>query len=112
VDIRKEAAPDILADGRSLPFADGTVAAVLIDPPYTQQYARDLYGIEYPRPLHLLQEAARVVKPCGRIGFVHYIVPMPPDGCKLIKVFGLSTSPGLSIRAVTIWEKEQLGLFQ
>jgi len=78
VDLRPEARPDILADGRHLPFADGSVAAVLIDPPYTEHYARDLYGVDYPRPSHLLREAARVVRPCGRIGFVHYLVPNPP----------------------------------
>lgn len=78
VDIRPEACPDIVADGRHLPFETGSVDAVLLDPPYTEHYARDLYGVKYPRPSHLLREAARVVKPCGRIGFVHYITPTPP----------------------------------
>jgi hypothetical protein len=78
VDVRPEARPDILADGRDLPFATGSVEAVLLDPPYTEHYAKDLYGVDYPRPAHLLREAARVVKPCGRIGFVHYITPNPP----------------------------------
>lgn len=78
VDVRPEAKPDIIADGRDLPFEDGSVEALLLDPPYTEHYARDLYGTEYPRPAHLLKEAARVVKPCGRIGFVHYITPNPP----------------------------------
>lgn len=107
VDIRPAARPDILADGRSLPLASSSVAAVLIDPPYTRQYAKDLYGVEYPRPAHLLAEAARVVRPCGRIGFVHYLVPMPPAGCRHVKCLGLSTGFGFPMRAVTIYEKEQ-----
>lgn len=77
VDVRPEARPDILADGRDLPLDDGSVAAVMLDPPYTEQYAEDLYGVEYPRPAHLLAEAARVVRPNGRIAFVHYCSGSP-----------------------------------
>lgn len=111
VDIRSEAKPDILADGRKLPLCDGTQKAVLIDPPYTEHYARDLYGTDYPRPAHLLLEAARVVRPCGRIGFVHYIVPNAPPGCKFIKAFGLSMGFGYPMRAVTIFQRQQGSLF-
>jgi hypothetical protein len=111
VDIRPEAKPDILADGRALPLADASQAAVLIDPPYTEHYAKDLYGTDYPRPAHLLAEAARVVRPNGRIGFVHYIVPNAPAGCQFIKAFGLSMGFGYPMRAVTIFERRQGGLF-
>ena len=107
VDIRPEARADILADGRHLPLADASVKAVLLDPPYTEQYAETLYSVEYPRPAHLLAEAARVVKPCGRIGFVHYLVPMPPPNTRLVRVLGLSTGLGFSMRAVTIYQQEQ-----
>lgn len=105
--ILPDARPDILADGRHLPFRTGSVEAVLLDPPYTEHYARDLYGVKYPRPSHLLREAARVVKPCGRIGFVHYITPNPPPSCRVVKVFGLSTGFGFPMRAVTIYQREQ-----
>lgn len=111
VDVRREARPDVLADGRSLPFADGSISAVMLDPPYTAQYAKDLYGVEYPRPSHLLREAARVVKPCGRVAFVHHIVPMPPPACSLVRVLGLSTGFGFPMRAVTIFQREQSQLF-
>ncbi len=67
VDIREAAMPDILADGRNLPLASGSISAVMIDPPYTEAYAKSLYGVDYPRPSHLLREAARVVRPGGRI---------------------------------------------
>lgn len=110
VDVRPEAKPDIIADGRELPLADGSVAAVLIDPPYSEHYARELYGTEYPRPAHLLREAARVVRPNGRIGFVHYIIPNPPDGCVFVKSFGLSMGFGYPMRAVSFYEREQRSL--
>jgi hypothetical protein len=110
VDIRPDARPDILADGRALPLADGSVEAVMLDPPYTEHYARDLYGVDYPVPSHLLLEAARVVRPCGRIVFVHYFTPNPPPRCHVVRVFGLSTGSGFPMRAVTIYQKEQASL--
>lgn len=110
VDVRPEAMPDILADGRALPLADASVAAVLLDPPYSKEYAKELYGTEYPLPAHLLKEAARVVRHGGRIGIVHYITPNPPAGCTFVRAFGLSTGLGYPMRAVTIYEREQRSL--
>ncbi len=111
VDIRPDALPDIVADGRALPLPEGWAAAVMIDPPYAEEHARNLYGTDYPRPAHLLREAARVVRPGGRIAFVHYLVPLPPPACRCVKVFGLSTGFGFPMRAVTVYEREQDSLF-
>ncbi len=111
VDIRPEAKPDVVADGRALPFEDNSHAAALIDPPYTPHYAKELFGVEYPRPAHLLKEAARVVRPNGRIALVHYIVANAPRGAVFITAFGLSMGFGYPLRAVTIYEKCQSSLF-
>lgn len=107
VDIRPEARPDVLADGRKLPFADGSQAAVMVDPPYCPEYAASLYGIEYPLPKHLLVEATRVVRPSGRIVFVHYITPKPVPGMTFVKSFGLSIGFDMPMRAVSIYERNQ-----
>jgi SAM-dependent methyltransferase len=107
IDIRRTARPDIIADGRALPLRAASVVAVMIDPPYTEHYAAELYGTDYPRPSHLLREAARVVRPGGRIVILHFITPNPPKGARLLKVLGLSTGYGYPIRAVTIFERDQ-----
>jgi SAM-dependent methyltransferase len=107
VDIRPEAHPDVVADGRDLPFADGYFAGALLDPPYSVEYARDLYGTDYPRPSHLLREAARVVRPCGRFAMLHYIVANPPPGCRIVDVRGVTQGCGYRIRALTVYERDQ-----
>lgn len=106
VDLRPEACPDILADGRKIPLPTGSVAAVMIDPPYTEHYARELYRVPYPRPAQLLREAARLVRPGGRIVFVHYITPKPVKGTVFVKAFGLSTGFDMPMRAVSIYQRD------
>jgi hypothetical protein len=107
VDLRRQARPSVVGNGCALPFRDASFAAVLLDPPYSDQYARNLYGTENPRPSWLLKEAARVVRPCGRIGMLHVAVPFAPPGCRLVTVYGVTTGVGFRIRAFTIYEREQ-----
>lgn len=107
VDLRAEARPRVRASGTALPFMDGAFKALMIDPPYSDQYARDLYGVENPRPSWLLKEAARVVRPAGRIGLLHVAVPFPPPGCGLVNCYGVTTGVGYRIRAFTVFERQQ-----
>ena len=111
VDLRPEMKPDVVADGRALPLQDGQFDAALIDPPYSVEYAKLLYGTEYPRPSHLLEEAARCVRPNGRIGILHYLVPRAPARTSHLGVWGITTGCGYRIRAFTVYEKEQRRLW-
>jgi hypothetical protein len=107
VDVRLAARPSVVARGQALPFIDGCFKAIALDPPYTEEYARNLYRSEFPRPSHLLREAARVVRPGGRIGLLHIAVPITPEGCKYVTSFGLVPGPGFRIRAFTIYQRRQ-----
>ena len=109
VDLRKEVLPDVVANGGALPFRTGVFDAVMIDPPYSVEYAKDLYGTEYPRPSHLLREASRVTRSCGRVGILHFLVPMPPPGCRVELVRGVTQGCGYRIRAFTVFERDQDG---
>lgn len=111
VDIRPEARPCVVAEGTALPFQDGAFKAVLLDPPYSDEYARNLYNTENPRPSWLLKEAARVVRPGGRIGLLHVAIPFAPPDCRLVKVCGVTTGVGFRIRAFTVFERHQESLF-
>jgi SAM-dependent methyltransferase len=107
VDIRPEMEPDIVCDARNTPFADETFDWIMIDPPYSEEYARNLYGTEkhYPRPGQLMKEAARLLKPGGKVGLLHFQVPMTRKPLRLVEVRGITTGSGFNIRAFTICEK-------
>lgn len=111
VDLRVCVHPDVVADARALPLRDACGDAVLIDPPYTVEYARDLYNTTYPRPSALLAEAVRIARPSAPIGFLHFLVPMPPRGAPLERVYGITTGAGYRIRALSIFRKAQAELW-
>jgi hypothetical protein len=111
VDIRPEVLPDLVADARALPLADGCAGAVLLDPPYTVEYAQDLYDTDYPRPSALLREATRIARPGAPIGLLHFLVPFPPADTSIETVYGVTTGPNYRIRAFTIYRKGQPSLF-
>lgn len=112
VDLRAAARPDVQADGTALPFRDGTFPGVLIDPPYSVEYATALYGTDYPRPSHLLAEAARVTRDGGRIGFLHFLVPKPGSPLLSIeRIWGVTQGCGYRIRAFTVLQKRHADLF-
>jgi len=110
VDLRPQARPAVIADGCSLPFASASFEAVLMDPPYSETYAKNLYGTGNPRPSWLLKEAARVVRHGGRIGLLHVVVPFAPPACRLVRVYGVTTGVGFRIRAFTIYQREQAAM--
>lgn len=112
VDCRLAARPAVVAQGQALPFRNAAFRAILLDPPYTEEYARNLYRSEFPRPSHLLREAARVVTHGGRIGLLHIAVPITPEGCQFVTSFGVVPGPGFRIRAFTIYERKQASLLE
>lgn len=108
-DIRIEVKPMVVADCRALPFRDGSFDWVMADPPYAESYAEQLYGTGsvYPRPGHILREAARVLRPGGRVGLLHYIVPRARHGLRRVGTWGVFVGPDMAIRAWSVYEKAQ-----
>ena len=109
VDIRPAMKPDIVADARHVPLPDASFDWIMADPPYSEEYARNLYDTEadYPRPGQLLKEASRLLRPGGRVGLLHFQVPMHRPPLRMVGVWGVSTGAGYAIRAWTVFEKAQ-----
>lgn len=107
VDIRAEKNPTICADCRNVPLPDSSVDFILADPPYDENYARTMYNTEasYPKPGQILKEAARLLRVGGKVGLLHFIVPMTRKPLKIRGIYGITTGNGTAIRAWTLCEK-------
>ncbi len=107
VDIRPAMHPTVVADVLALPFADNTFEWVMADPPYSREYAANLYGTgdAYPNPHSLVTECLRVLKYGGRLGFMHHIVPKFKRPGRLLHVYTITQGPGYNVRAWTVLTK-------
>jgi hypothetical protein len=108
VDIRRETNPDVVCDCRKTPFPDESFDWIMADPPYTEEYAENLYGTgnHYPKPEQILREASRLLRAGGRVGILHFQVPLVRRPLRLIGVKGTTTGCGYAIRAWSVLEKE------
>lgn len=108
VDIRPEMNPTILADCRNVPLSDGSVDFILADPPYSADYAENLYGTgkDYPKPGQILREASRLLKPGGLVGLLHHQVPVFRRPLRLHKVYAVHRGLGFSLVAWSLLRKE------
>jgi len=109
VDIRPEKNPDIIADCRNVPLPDESFDWILADPPYSEEYAKNLYGTEdfYPTPLEIVKESMRLLKPNGLLGLLHFQVPTIRKPAKIVNVYGVTTGSGYAILAWTLIRKEE-----
>lgn len=108
LDVREEKRPNVVADCRRTPFRDECFDYILIDPPYSKEYARNLYDTErvYPAPGVILREAARLLRPGGKVGLLHFQVPVIRRPLKMLGVYGVTTGSGYAIRAWTLLHKQ------
>lgn len=113
IDYRRAAGADVVADARWLPLRPGSVRAVLIDPPYSPEYAETLWGTGkvYPTPSVMLRECAEVLAPGGTVGLLHHLTPAAQPGLVRVGCWGVTTGPDYRIRALTIFRRTDAVLF-
>ena len=101
LDCREAMRPTVMADCREAPFRAESFDWLLADPPYSEEWARNLYDTEarYPRPGQIVAEAARLLRPGGRLGLLHFMVPHAWQPMRLVRVHGVTTGSGYAIRA-------------
>lgn len=81
--------------------------AVLIDPPYTETDA-DHYvpgRDSLPRPNVLLKNALEVVRPGGRVGLLHYILPQPPKEAVFVAAVSVLVGFNNRVRVFSVFER-------
>lgn len=109
IDINKSLNAELYHDVQDLTseIQDNLFEGGMADPPYTPEFARDLYNCEYPQWSKWTHELVRVVKPNGLIGIMNnYPVPRL-KGCQWEKIVIILLRIKQYPKIVTIQRKEQ-----
>ena len=99
--------PDYFQDAREpFPSVPGGWAAILMDPPYSEQDAAHYApgADRYPKPNTLVKNALAAVRPGGRVGLIHYILPNPA-GARFVAAVGIMCGFNNRIRVYSVFEK-------
>jgi hypothetical protein len=83
----------------------------VIDPPYSRELAKKLYGTGdlYHSINVFLDEAVRITRPGGNIITLSYECPKIPRDCDLLAVWGVYQIPLLSfMRCFCVFRKREL----
>lgn len=83
--------------------------AIIADPPYTKQDAEHYTpgAAVYPEPALVLKGMLAAVRPGGRVGILHYVVPRPPStGVRFVACVSVFVGFGNRMRAFSVFERE------
>ena len=91
VDIKPEVKPDLVCDATETGLDDESFDVVIIDPPYSKELAKNMYGTEkYFKGIDsFTKEASRITKNGGLIITLSYQIPKRIKGCNFIAVWGI-----------------------
>lgn len=100
---------NILADARETGLPDESYDWVMIDPPYTEEYAKNMYGTEnvYSGINKFLDEGIRLCKPGGYILTFTYAIPRYAPGADIVACWGIYQIPAVRyMTALFVYRKE------
>jgi hypothetical protein len=81
--------------------------AILADPPYSEEDA-DKYTVgraAYPKPNLLLKNCIDAVRPGGRVGMIHYLLPDPPANAHFVACIGVVCGFNNRMRCFSVFER-------
>jgi SAM-dependent methyltransferase len=103
--------PHVVADAHALPFNDATFDCVILDPPYSDEEACELYATKVPlRPVAFTREAVRVCKPGGWVVVYTDREPRRPPRCNHTLRILVVLRPGHSPRVCGVFQKRKPGM--
>jgi hypothetical protein len=81
--------------------------AILADPPYTPEDAKHYGDYPFPNPHKLVKKCVEAVKPGGRVGILHLVVPRCPANARFRALIGVTVGSGTRARVFSIFEKDR-----
>jgi len=104
VDVDESLNPDFVMNVNSnLP--NGNWMGVLIDPPYTNEDAKNYSITDLPNPNKLVKDCINIVDIGKRIGILHYICPSCPKNAKFIACIGVLVGFNNRLRCFSVYER-------
>lgn len=106
LDIKSQVKPDVVGDAHFLPFKSDVFDCVILDPPYSEELSRAMYGTGKCNYKIYIPEARRALKVGGYL--VHYHILSFPyvKGAKLLKRIFIQVRTFSRLRCVHIYQKE------
>jgi len=91
------------------PIAIGLWPALIADPPYTVDDAAHYTPGKsaFPSANLILKNMLAVVRPGGRVGMLHYVLPQPPrEGVRFVACVGVIAGYNNRMRCFSVFERE------
>jgi SAM-dependent methyltransferase len=110
VDLNPTVQPDVVGDAHNLPFADGSFDCVILDPPYSDEEAQDLYGTPKLRPSVYTREAVRVLREGGWLVVYGDREPARPPRCNHTLRIVVVLRPHHRPRIAGVFQKRRPGM--
>lgn len=111
VDLDPLVEPDVVADAHELPFEDESFDCVVLDPPYSDEEALELYGVTRRlEPAKFTREAVRVLRPGGWLCVYTDREPARPARCSPTMRIVVVLRPFHRARICGVFQKRKPGM--
>ena len=110
VDLNGDLEPDHVADAHDLPLEDESFDLVILDPPYSDDEAQELYGTPKLKPAAYTREAVRVLKEGGWLCVYTDREPARPPCCNHAIRLVIVLRPHHRPRICGIFQKRKPGM--
>lgn len=105
-DLKMEVAPDFNYDAHELKIGDDSYELVIVDPPYDDKQAKELYDTPKLKYGKYISEAVRVCKPDGFVAMYHWVMTPRPEGTKYHSRIVVLTRVWHRPRVCCVYQKE------
>jgi len=107
-DINAGVVPDYVCDAHELPFDNETFDFILLDPPYNDDYSRELYNTGKLKKKQYVTEAIRVCKPGGYIAHYDIVLNPRPEHTAYDRIIVILTRAYHKPRVCAVYKKDLL----